>query len=354
MILGGLNETVWPEATPPDPFLSRPMRRELGLPLQECRVSLAAHDFAAGLAAPQVVLTRAERAGGAPTVPSRWLLRFEAVLLAVGARLEQANAAPDLLRQLDTPDRFLPASRPAPTPPVSARPRRLSVTDVEIWLADPYRLYARRILGLRELDALAADPGAAERGEIIHRILDRFLQLYPGELPPNALAELQKIGRTVFDTQALPPGVEVFWWPRFLRIAEWVVAHEAVRREDGTLPIASETNGGITFPAAAGPFTIVAKADRFDRAADGTLEVIDYKTGTVPTGAEVKSGARPQLALEAAMAEHGGFAGVPAGPVGRLLYWRLSGGDPPGKEEPREPPALQCARPPGGPRCRLR
>ena len=287
------------------------------------------------------MLTRAERAGGAPTVPSRWLLRFAAVLLAAKVKLSAANAT-DLLRRLDTPAQFRPSARPAPMPPVSARPRRLSVTDVETWLADPYRLYARRILGLRELDELAADPGAAERGEIIHHILDRFLQLYPGNLPPDALAELQQIGRAVFDARALPPGVEVFWWPRFVRIAAWVVAHEAVRREDGTVPIASEIKGGITFPAPGGPFTIIAKADRFDRLAEGTLEVIDYKTGTVPTGAEVKSGARPQLALEAAMAEHGGFAGVPAGPVGRLLYWRLSGGDPPGKEEPRERPPFNA------------
>ncbi len=342
MILGGLNETVWPETTPPDPFLSRPMRKDLGLPLQECRVSLAAHDFAAGLVAPRVVITRAERSGGAPTVPSRWLLRFEAVLLAAGVTLPVHAVARDQLRQMDTPATFQPVQRPAPTPPVAARPRRLSVTDIETWLADPYRLYARRILRLRELDELAADPGAAERGEIIHQILDRFLQLYPAELPPNALPEMLSLGRAIFDRQALPPSVEVFWWPRFARIAEWVVAHETVRREDGTVPIASETRGGITFETPGGPFTLIAKADRFDKAADGTLEVIDYKTGTVPSGADVKSGARPQLVLEAAMAEHGGFAQVPAGPVGRLLYWRLSGGDPPGKEEPRERPPFNA------------
>jgi ATP-dependent helicase/nuclease subunit B len=338
MILGGLNEDVWPEATPADPFLSRPMREKLGLPLQECRISLAAHDFAAGLAAPRVVLTRAERSGGAPTVPSRWLLRFAAVLQAAGAELAIANIAPMLMQQLDTPAAYQPIPRPAPTPPVSARPRQLSVTDIETWLADPYRLYARRVLRLRELDDIAADPGAAERGEIIHTILDRFLQLYPGDMPPNALPEMVRIGQAVFAGLRLPPAVEIFWWPRFLKVAEWVVAHETVRRTDGIRLIASEAKGGISFTAPGGEFTLTAKADRFDQLPDGTLEVIDYKTGTVPTKIDVVSGGKPQLALEAAMAARNGFPQVPDGIVSQLTYWRLSGGDPPGKEEKRDPP----------------
>ena len=338
MILGGLNEGTWPEATAADPFLSRPMREMLGLPLPECLVSLAAHDFAAGLAAPQVALTRALRSGGAPTVPSRWLLRFDAVLQAAGCKLPPSAEMQMLMPQLDTPAFFRPAARPAPKPKLAARPRQLSVTDIEAWLADPYRLYARKILRLRELDDVDADPGAATKGEIIHHILDRFLQLYPATLPPNAEHELIRLGQAAFDREALPASIKIFWWPRFLRIAAWVAAHEAIRRQDGSFPIASETSGKLPLAAPGGQFLLTAKADRFDRLSDGTLEVIDYKTGTVPRAADVASGARPQLALEAAMAEAGAFAQVPPGEVSQLAYWKLSGGDPAGKVEKRDPP----------------
>ncbi|MFQ5954591.1 MAG: double-strand break repair protein AddB, partial [Kiloniellales bacterium] len=84
LILGGLNEAGWPPEAAADPWLSRPMRLEFGLPPPERRIGLSAHDFAQGFCASQVVLTRAERVEGTPTVPSRWLLRLDAVLAAAG------------------------------------------------------------------------------------------------------------------------------------------------------------------------------------------------------------------------------------------------------------------------------
>ncbi|HEX3340305.1 MAG TPA: double-strand break repair protein AddB, partial [Pseudolabrys sp.] len=45
LVLGGLNEGTWPPDTRSDPWLSRPMRLELGLNLPELRVGLSAHDF---------------------------------------------------------------------------------------------------------------------------------------------------------------------------------------------------------------------------------------------------------------------------------------------------------------------
>ncbi|MGH6981348.1 MAG: double-strand break repair protein AddB, partial [Stellaceae bacterium] len=83
-ILGGLNEGIWPPQTESDAFLSRPMRQAFGLPAPEERIGVAAHDFAQGLGAPVVWLTRAARVEGAPTVPSRWLLRLDTVLKAAG------------------------------------------------------------------------------------------------------------------------------------------------------------------------------------------------------------------------------------------------------------------------------
>ena len=91
VVLGGLVEGVWPPETRSDPWLSRPMRRELGLDLPERRISLSAHDFAQMLGAGEVVLAYPAKLGGAPTVPSRFMQRLAAV--AGEARWEAALQA---------------------------------------------------------------------------------------------------------------------------------------------------------------------------------------------------------------------------------------------------------------------
>ena len=211
------------------------MMAQFGLPAPERRIGLAAHDFTQAFAGRQVVLTRSERVDGTPTVPSRWLLRLDNLLQKQG--LENTFAAPEpwlkWVEEIDRPEQSRAVSEPEPRPPVTARPRKLSVTRIETWLRDPYAVYARNILALRPLDPLDAEPGAAERGIIVHEALDRFHKDYPGDLPDNAESKLLEIGRQVFDQQLAHPGVRAFWWPRFERIAHWFIAYERDRRAQG-------------------------------------------------------------------------------------------------------------------------
>ena len=65
--------------------------------------------------------------------------------------------------------------------------------------------------------------------------------------------------------------------------------------------------------------------------ADGTLSILDYKTGAPPSVNEVETGVAPQLALEAAMVAKNGFSAINAAPVEELAYVRLGGGDPAGE-----------------------
>lgn len=53
------------------------MRASLGLEQPERGIGLSAHDFSMLAAGPCVLLTRALKADGAPTLPSRWLQRME-------------------------------------------------------------------------------------------------------------------------------------------------------------------------------------------------------------------------------------------------------------------------------------
>jgi ATP-dependent helicase/nuclease subunit B len=348
LVLGGLNEGAWPKTAEGDPWLSRPMRRDFGLPPPERRIGASAHDFAQCLGSPEVVLTRAARVEGAPTVPSRWLLRLETVLRAV--KLEEklrAGGAKDgapLAWQnlLDDPGKHRPLPPPSPAPPLAARPRQLSVTSVETWIRDPYAIYARHILRLRPFDPIDQDPGAAERGVFVHAALDRFLKTYPGELPPDAEARLLRIGREEFGRSLDRASLREFWWPRFERVAAWLVDYERERRPLIAQSF-SEIAGKLVLPATGGAFTLTAKADRIDRMKDGGLAILDYKTGALPPPGEVKSGYAPQLPLEAAIAGAGGFPGLAKAAVTELLYWKLSGGDPAGEERPASKDALSIA-----------
>lgn len=337
MVLGGLNEESWPPVPDAGPWMSRPMMESLGLAVPERRVGLAAHDFVQAMGAGQVYLTRARRAGGAPTVPSRWLVRLETLLDGLGL----ADAfRPDTrwtawAAKLDEPDgdwQPAPVSAPRPCPPAGARPSRLSVTQVETWIRDPYAIYARHVLDLKPLDPLDADPGAAERGTVVHDALEAFIRAHKDAWPADPLAELLRFGRVEFQKQMAWPAVRAFWWPRFERIAAWFAAFESARRAAGVIPLEVEVEGARTVTTPERAFTLTARADRIDRAPGGGLSIVDYKTGRVPSVKQVKAGLAPQLALEAAIAEAGGFAGVAASAVADLTYVKVSGGREPGRE----------------------
>ncbi len=175
VILGGLNEGVWPPESQSDPWMSRPMRRKFGLPLPERRIGLSAHDFAQAFCAGEVILTRSEKADGSPTVPSRWLSRLDVVLDKLGMSGDVHPEKPWLKWALSLGEAKGEAIKPpAPTPPLSARPTQLSVTRIESWMRNPYGIYAERILKLRPLDPLEQEPGAADRGNFIHAALEKY------------------------------------------------------------------------------------------------------------------------------------------------------------------------------------
>lgn len=333
MVLGGLNEGTWPGEAEADPWMSRPMRQAFGLPAPERKIGLSAHDFAQAFAAPRVVLSRAVRVDGTPTVPSRWLLRLEAVMAAAGLSFgDDAGRYLDWHAQIDRPDAFAKVAPPAPRPPLAARPRRLSVTEIETWMRDPYAVYAKHVLGLRALDPIDADASAADYGSLVHKAIERFVVENPGILPDDAEARMLAIGEEVFEEALSRPGLWAFWWPRFCSVARWLVAHERGRRHE-VARIFCEIKGGLEIAAPGGPFLLHARADRVDVLADGTLALIDYKTGQPPSAREVAAGYAPQLPLEGAIARFGGFDGLKAAEVGRMLYWRLKGGSDGGEEK---------------------
>ncbi len=335
VVLGGLVEGVWPPEPRSDPWLSRPMRSALGLDLPERRISLSAHDFAQALGAREVVLAYAARLAGAPTVPSRFVQRLAAVAGEREWNRVRASGARYLAcaRALDQPTEVKRFERPAPKPPRVTRPTSLSVTEIETWLRDPYSIYAKHILRLRELDAVDTPPGAADRGTLIHGALNEFTRTYAAALPEDPAHALIEIGARHFAALADYPEARAFWWPRFLRIAQWFAGWERERRSR-VLSINSEIDGRIEFPVGERVFALRARADRIERLCAGSYAILDYKTGQVPTEKQVHTGISPQLTLEAAILRQGGFRNLPPAPVAELIYVSLKGGEPIGEARP--------------------
>ena len=334
IVLGGLNEGTWPPDTRSDPWLSRPMRAELGLNLPELRVGLSAHDFAQGLGAPEIVLTRAAKQGGAPTVSSRFLQRLAAV--AGPGRWKEAQVRgtryTNYARALDHPNKVSPVPRPQPVPPPEARPAQLSVTDIENWLRDPYTIYAKHVLRLFPLEAIDTPPGAADRGTFIHDAIGEFTKTFADALPADVARKLVALGKKHFASLEDYEEARAFWWTRFLRIADWFESWERERR-GGATKIFAEISGKHSIPLGKAEFLLTARADRIERRADGSYAILDYKTGQPPTEPQVRTGLAPQLTLEAAILRNGGFPGIDPGSVSEIGYVRLKGGDPPGESK---------------------
>ena len=336
VVLGALVESVWPPDTRTDPWLSRPMRLNLGLDLPERRIGLSAHDFTQLLGMPEVYLTRAAKLDGAPTVASRFTQRLAAVAGEThwNAARKRGDTYLDWARDIDRAESVAPAKRPRPAPLRETRPLQLSVTQIEDLLRDPYTIYARHILDLRPLDAVDTPPGARDRGTVIHGAIGDFTQAYAKGLPADPLAELLALGEKHFAVLQDYPEARAFWWPRFQRIARWFVAWEQERRVNATA-LHAEVNARLEIALGERVFKLTTRADRIEELADGRFAILDYKTGTPPTEPQVRSGLSPQLTLEGAILRAGAFTDIPKGAsVADYTYVAVRGGDPPGKAEP--------------------
>ena len=310
VILGGLNEGVWPGLPAVDPWLAPKIRSTLGLPGLEFRVGLSAHDFASALGAPRVLITRARRDSRTPTVASRFWLRLQAMTGGVvrDTRLER------LTRALDDPGPAHPVEQPRPSPPAEQRPQRIRVTAVDRLKADPFAFYAQAILKLEALDPVDADHTARWKGTAVHKALEEWLQhddCDPEKLRPRA--------EQLLAAAEIHPMLRALWAPRLLEAIDWIASLERDNRAEGRMPLKAEVSGEAILAGV----TVYGRADRIDRLAAGGLAIIDYKTGAPPTQKAVNEGFALQLGLLGLIGRAGGFDGVSGDPEA-FEYWSLA------------------------------
>ena len=318
IILGGLNEGTFPQLPNTGPWLNRPMRANLGLPAPENKIAVAAMDFAGCFCAKEVYLTRSLKNDGAPTIPSRFLSRMEAVLTAAGITWV-LNKTP--ARLLDMPTQTEAIVRPAPKPPLQVRPQKLSVTKIELWMRDPYAIYARYILKLYPLNPLETPKKQQIFGNAIHKILECYIKQNQHSLDLDALLNL---GENHLKLAGFNEGEMAFYMPKFKAIANWFIARQAERIDRVKLSFVEQTAECVIEDMLGRPFTLSGTADRIDLMKDGSVEIIDYKTGTPPSVKEVYAGFAPQLPLEGYLLTQGGFQEIGKRHVSNLSYWRLA------------------------------
>jgi ATP-dependent helicase/nuclease subunit B len=310
VILGGLNEGVWPALAAPDPWLPPKVRATLGMPTLDSRIGLAAHDFASALGAPEVLITRARRDSKSPTVASRFLLRLN----AISGGLPRDLALERLTGALDDPGPPRPVGRPAPSPPAEQRPQRIHVTAVDRLMADPFAFYAQAILKLRKRDPIDDDHTARWKGIAVHQVLQDWQQhdgCDPDRLRPRA--------EQLLKDEAIHPILRALWAPRLLEAIDWIANLERENQDQGRRPLKAEIEGETPL----GGIVVQGRADRIDRLPNGGLAVIDYKTGQPPSQKSVTEGFSLQLGLLGLIGKAGGFEGVSGDPEA-FEYWSLA------------------------------
>ena len=323
VILGGLNDGVWPPAPSPDPWLNRQMRQDAGLLSPDRQIGLSAHDYQQAISNKEVCITRSLRTADADTVASRWLNRLTNLLEGLPSNGGQAALSEMRARgrvwseaaaaQLSVTEKLAPAPRPSPQPPTSHRPKKLSVTKIKTLIRDPYAIYAERLLKLRPLNALSVRQEYQLRGILFHKILQEFIE---ADRTSDSAAQMQEIAERVLEEECPWPSIRMQWSVRLQSIIPAFLAQEKLRQTNATR-IFTETKA--TLRSVNPEFTLVGVADRIDQAPDGTVTIYDYKTGAVPTKPQQLHFDK-QLLLEAAMQEQGAFEGIAASPVNKAQF----------------------------------
>ena len=313
VIMGGLNEGIFPAFAKTGPWLSRPIRQACQLPAPEEEIGMAALDFTHLFLSPQVILTRALKQDGSQPLASRWLFRLKAILQLSDLSCEENDTA-----NLDKPqNKVAPLQAPRPCPPTEARPQKLSVTELDTLRDNSYNIYAKHVLQLFPLQELDDPHIEAKYGTAIHKALDKWYALPFNKRTEKALLDYTQ---DEFMAQGLMQDMLVLHKPRFEKMLKWLL-----EQQQDTISF-TEKNGQICWKTSSErTFTLTTRIDRIDIDPQQQATIIDYKTGTCPTLSAVQKQKATQLPLEAAILSANGVPGVSVNKITCLSYWHIDG-----------------------------
>lgn len=330
VILADFNEGRWPRKSSDAVWMNQRMRQDVGIVSDVIQMSQEADDLRALLSLKEVFITRALRVDGSPSVPSRWLLRLQAFCTQKNVQLSSVDHYKEWARLIwheplkKVNPLLRPLEKPMALPPLGARPKRLTISGLNLLKRNPYAFYVNSILKLNALKPLIHQLDALQFGVRLHQVLADALIL---EDSGSRLTHdvLNALGGRIFASYTSSPLWRYFWQHRLNECFDHFLSL------DKNLSYAPQKRFGevkVTFPFHTdfGDFEIIAKADRLDLITPHGAVLIDYKTGRTPTASSIKKGEDIQLALEGVMVNEGAFRICDAQVTKGLEYWDLKNG----------------------------
>lgn len=311
VILAGADSNHLPGQPAQQAFFNDPVRFSLGLPGRDELRQQQFHYFHCLInQVENVVITHHLTSHeGEAVLPSPWLEalnRFHH--LAFGCQLED-NSIPTLLagrhsgvitdsraEHIDTD------ARPAPATPVQLLPDHISASSYQQIMDCPYKFFASRLLGLAASDEVSEVLSKAEYGERVHSCLEAFhsdIENRPGPFREKlhsgnretAIKLLNDIADSYFAADVKDNFEHRGWLKRFTQIIpdyiDWQISHAADW-------IVEETEARINTARSGINLGLKGRLDRID-SNDLGLDIIDYKTGSIPTQTDVNQGEAVQL-----------------------------------------------------------
>lgn len=202
-------------------------------------------------------------------------------------------------------------------------PKKISATNVEMLIRSPYGFKCKNLLKLKRLDNIYDNKFLSNFGNFMHKIIENYTLAYD-QNSSDKYKDILQIGKNLAKENSMEQ--MGFFWPRFEAISRDFIDFDEKRRES-TKGIYPEIYGEMKIPLKNNSVTISAIADRIDITNNGQIHILDYKTGALPTKAEVLSGISVQMIIEALIASEAGFKGI-IGQVEELIYVKISSSIP--------------------------
>lgn len=321
LIIAGAEREYFPGAPQASPFFNEAVRRQLELPTAEQQREERFQHFRRLLeSAPRVLITLRRRQDDEDVLPSPWVEALQAFhRLAYQRDLDDPILAawlqhPDSqVFRCDTTELPPAACQPRPSLPQELLPKTLSASAYQQLVDCPYQFYAARGLGLAPPEAIREALEKADYGARVHRSLEAFhsgLPALPGPFGKvltatnrnEAIELLEGIARRVFAADLKDNFLHRDWLQRWLACIpayiDWQVGREQAQWR--VTQAEQELRCEEFLPGLA----LKGRVDRIDAGPEGTA-IVDYKTGGIPTLAEVEQGEAVQLPFYALLTAEG-------------------------------------------------
>jgi ATP-dependent helicase/nuclease subunit B len=210
-------------------------------------------------------------------------------------------------------------SAPSPINKLILKNQKITVTQVGKLMQDPYAFYAEEMLHLKAIAPLYKDYLILEFGIFIHTIIHISLTTHSDSWHKYIV----EIAQSKINTLPLSSDIKVIWLHRIKRIVQFLSENLILQGK-----ILSEVKGGYILE---NNHLLEAKADLIIENGQ-SIQIIDFKTGFIPTHKLIERGLYPQLPLEGLIIEKNGFHEIASPDLNKeLIYVKITGTEPPGE-----------------------